>query len=85
MENTKPLKPVQLTAIQLLAAGKPAHRVAEQLEVSTMTIYRWRQQPEFEAKLNSIASSGMEDIAKKLNATTLTAVETLQEVLCDFS
>lgn len=48
-----------------------------------MTLYRWQRLPEFEAKLNSIAHSGLEEIAKKMNATTLTAIETLQEVLCD--
>lgn len=83
MSNVKSLKARQLNAIQLLAAGTPAYQVAAQLEVSTMTIYRWQRLPEFEAMLNSIASSGLEEIAKKMNSTTLTAVETLQEILCD--
>lgn len=48
-----------------------------------MTIYRWQRLPAFEAKLNAITSSGLEEIAKKMNATALTAVETLQEVMCD--
>lgn len=85
MTTERSLKSKQLSAIRLLAMGTPAYRVAEQLEVSTMTIYRWRRQPEFDAKLNSIANSGLEEIAKKINATALTAVETLQEVLCDLS
>lgn len=69
----------------MLALGTPAYQVAAKLEVSTMTIYRWQRQPAFEAKLNDIASSGLEEIAKKMNATTLTAVETLQEILCDMT
>lgn len=85
MSNGKSLKPKQLSAVRLLASGAPAYRVAAQLEVSTMTIYRWRRLPEFDAKLHSITNSGLEEIAKKLNATTLTAVETLQEVLCDMT
>jgi transposase-like protein len=85
MSNVKALKPRQLSAIQLLACGTPACRVAERLEVSTMTLYRWSRQPEFEAKLRSITSSGLEEVAKKMNATTLTAVETLQEILCDMT
>lgn len=85
MESTKPLKPVQLTAIQLLAIGTPASHVAQQLEVSAMTIYRWQRQPEFEAKLQALTSSGLVEIAKTMNATTLTAVETLQDILCDLS
>jgi hypothetical protein len=85
MKNGKSLKPVQLTAIQLLAVGTPASHVAERLEVSVMTIYRWQRLPEFEAKLHAVTSSGLEEIAKKMNATALTAVETLQEVLCDLT
>lgn len=83
MPKTHALKPMQLNAIKLLAVGTPAYQVAERLEVSTMTIYRWQRLPEFEAKLNSIYSSGLEEIAKKMNATTLTAIETLQEILCE--
>lgn len=85
MTASNSLKPKQLSAIRLLAMGTPAYRVAEQLEVSTMTIYRWRRQPEFDAKLSCIANSGLEEIAKKMHATALTAVETLHEVLCDLS
>lgn len=83
MENVKPLKPRQLSAIQLLAVGTPAYQVAERLEVSTMTIHRWQQLPEFDSKLHSITNSGLEEIAKKMNIAALTAVETLQEILCD--
>ena len=79
------LKARQLNAIQLLALGTPIVRVAERLEVSTMTIYRWQRLPAFEAKLNAITTSGLEQIVKKLNITSLTAVETLQEVLNDMS
>ncbi len=81
----KTLKPVQLTAISMLAAGTPATQVAARLEVSTMTIYRWQRLPEFESKLRTITSSGLEEIAKKMNAATLTAIETLQETMCDMS
>jgi hypothetical protein len=83
MQKAQALKPLQLNALQMLAMGTPANQVAERLEVSTMTIYRWRRLPEFEAKLRSITSSGLEVIAKKMNSTTLTAIETLQEIMCD--
>lgn len=83
MNNDRSLKPAQLNAVQLLAIGTPAYQVAAQLEVSTMTIYRWQRIPAFEAKLNAITSSGLEEIAKKMNATTLAAVETLHEILHD--
>jgi hypothetical protein len=81
----KLLKPVQLSALRLIASGTPDCQVASTLNVSVMSIYRWRRLPAFEAKLNEITSSGLEEIAKTLNATALTAVETLQEVLCDMS
>jgi transposase len=85
MSNVKALKARQLNAIQLLAVGTPANQVAATLQVSTMTLYRWSRQPEFEAKLRSITSSGLEEVAEKMNATALTAVETLQEILCDMT
>ncbi len=85
MKNEKSLKPVQLSALKLIAMGTPDYQVAERLDVSAMTIYRWRRLPEFEAKLNAVTSSGLEEISKTLNATALTAVETLQEILCDLS
>jgi hypothetical protein len=79
------LKPRQIHAIQLLAVGTPLTRVAQTLEISEMTLWRWGKQAEFQSKLNSVANSGMEQIAKTLNAAALTAAETLQEILCDLS
>lgn len=81
----KSLKPVQLTALKLIAMGTPDYQVAERLDVSAMTIYRWKRLPQFESRLNAITSSGLEQIAKTLNAAALTAAETLQEILCDMS
>lgn len=79
------LKPIQLNALTLLAAGTPACHVAKQLEVAPMTIYRWQRLPEFESKLNSLTQAGWEELAKRLNVLSITAVETLQEILCDLS
>ena len=45
MKNVTQLKPRQITALQLLATGTPAYQVAARLEISTMTLYRWQQQP----------------------------------------
>ena len=85
MQNVRPLKPVQLSALRLIASGTPDCQVASTLNVSVMSVYRWKRLPAFEEKLNSITSSGMEQITKMLNATALTAIETLQEILCDLS
>ncbi len=85
MKPEKMLKPRQLSAIQLLALGTPAYQVAERLEVSAMTIHRWQRLPEFESKLHSIVDSGLDELARKINIAALTAVETLQEILCDMT
>jgi len=84
MNNQKPLKPKQINAIQLLAVGTPAYQVAEKLEITTMTLYRWQKLPEFNSKLNYVANSGLEEISKKMNAATITAIETLQETMFNF-
>ena len=77
------LKPAQINAIKLLSMGTPANQVAAQLEITTMTLYRWQKMPEFESVLRNTSFSGLEEIAKKMNVTTITAIETLQEFLCN--
>jgi len=84
MKKRKSLKPKQITAIQLLATGTPVYQVAEKLEITTMTLYRWQKLPEFNSKLNLIANSGLEETAKKMNAATITAIETMQETMCNY-
>lgn len=85
MENVKPLKPVQLSAIRLLAAGTPACHVAQQLHVSPVTVSRWQQSPAFKAKLNEITSSGLQEVGKQINRTALVAVEVLHQLLGDMT
>ena len=83
MKPVNTLKPKQLNAIRMLATGAPAYQVAEKLEITTMTLWRWQRLPEFERTLQSIAHSGLDELAKKMNIAALTAVEVLQEILCD--
>lgn len=83
MKNVKPLHARQLHAIRLLAAGTPDYVVAQRIEVSTMTIYRWKRQDEFNQELRRIAYCGLEDFSKKLNECAVTALDTLQEVMND--
>ena len=82
MKNTT-LKPAHFNAIKLLSLGTPAVEVAEKLHITTMTLYRWQKNPEFESVLRNTSFSGLEEIAKKMNVTTITAIETLQEFLCN--
>ena len=85
MPPARQLKPKQIDAIKLLATGTPAYQVAAQLQVTTMTLYRWQRLPVFEEKLRTITHSGLEQFAKKTNLAALTAVETLQHYMCDMS
>ena len=83
--GTISLKPRQAHALQLLAVGRPANEVAAALNVSAMTIFRWKQTPVFRSRLELVAHTGLEELAKKVNATAITAIETLQETLCDMT
>lgn len=53
--------------------------------MSRITLSRWEKNPHFESQLTSITRSGLEQTAKMLNAASLTAAETLQEILCDMT
>lgn len=79
------LKPRQVYALQLLAAGRPTSEVAAVVNVSAMTIFRWKQSPAFRSRLELVTHTGLEELAKKVNATAITAIETLQETLCDMT
>ena len=79
------LKPRQVLALQLLAAGRPVSEVATVVNVSSMTVFRWKQSPAFRSRLELVTHSGLEELAKKVNATAITAIETLQETLCDMT
>ena len=83
MKNVKPLHARQLHAIRLLAAGTPDYLVAQRIEVSTMTIYRWKRQDDFNRELRQITYSGLEDFSKKLSDCAVNAIETLHEVMND--
>ena len=85
MKTASTLNARQLTALKLLATGTPINQVVERLEITRVTLYRWKQLPEFDEKLRTITNSGLEQIAKKMNALALTAAETLQYHMCDMS
>ena len=83
MSDSATLKPKQMNAVKLLAAGTPASQVAARLEITTMTLWRWQKLPAFEQTLQAVSHSGLDEIAKKTNVVALTALEVLQEILCD--
>lgn len=83
MTQDKPLKALQHNAIRLLAQGETQKNVAQILNISPMTVSRWNNLPNFQTQLQTVTASesGLEALARKSNATALTAVENLQEVL----
>ena len=86
MKNHKVLKPKQQLAVRLLALGHQKNIVAQRLDVSTMTLYRWEQSPNFQNELaTSIESSGLKETARKLHIAGITAAETIQEFLNNMS
>jgi Helix-turn-helix of insertion element transposase len=46
------LKPQQATAVDLLVSGLTETAAAEAIGVSRVTLWRWKQEPAFEAELN---------------------------------
>lgn len=86
MKKQKVLKPKQQLAVRLLASGYQKNIVAQRLNVSVMTIYRWEQSPIFQTELAStIEASGLEETARKLHIAGITAAETIQEFLNNMS
>lgn len=83
MQIQKQLKPKQIQAIRMLARGEKKIHIAQQLSVTTMTLHRWEQLPSFQTQLATVHASGLAAIARLTNAATLTAIETVQECLCD--
>lgn len=64
------LKEKQMQAIQLLTCGKgySFKEICEILEISEMTLYRWRNEAEFKAKLEEINAArwqAAEDVARE--------------------
>jgi len=53
VSNLPVLSGPQLIAIGLLLAGRPYADVAREVGIDTSTLYRWRQEPAFEAELRS--------------------------------
>ncbi len=79
------MKPRQVQALQLLATGRPVNQVAAMVDVTPMTVFRWKNTPAFRSRLELVTNSGLESLAKKVNATAITAIETLQETLCNMA
>lgn len=73
----------QTRAIELLLTGKPIKEVADSLNVSRGTVYRWLEQPKFNAVVNHEKSLIVERLSLALANLGQKAVDTLKEALDD--
>ena len=75
------LKENQLLAIPLVAQGVSGKEIAEQLSVAKETVSRWKQLPEFQARVNSILMECREDTQQQLRYVIGLSLSIIQEEL----
>jgi len=75
------LKGPQNTAIQLLVEGRGYGATAKALGISEVTLWRWRQDPDFRAELDRERGIKIEEYRAACDASGYEAVETLRELL----
>ena len=68
-------------AIEMLAGGQLIKRVAEALTVDPKTIYRWRQEPDFQAALSARIKEVWGEAVERMKSLAVPAVEILQRQL----
>lgn len=73
----------QTRAIELLLTGMPIKEVADSLNVSRGTVYRWLDQPKFNEVVNHEKSLIVERLSLTLANLGQRAVDTLKEALDD--
>lgn len=83
-EAGEDLSPRQIRCIELLISGVPQQKVAEELNVNTATISRWKSQnPHFLSAFNRAKKANQEATESKLKTLSLTAVDVISEILTD--
>lgn len=73
----------QTRAIELLLIGTPIKEVANLVNVSRGTIYRWLDQPRFQSTINKEKTQVVERLSLALASLGQKAVKTLEEALDD--
>lgn len=78
--------PLKLTAqhekaIDLLLDGTQPPDIAQQLQVSKVTVYRWLKEPEFTAELYQRRREMRRAIINRLHTDAQTAIDTLRDVM----
>lgn len=77
----KQLPPKQLLAAQLLADGRPAKQVSEQVGISLSVLYKWKHVPAFNAYVNELLHTKEVTCYQDLYSLKPQAVETLKAML----
>jgi hypothetical protein len=73
----------QLRAIALLATGVNFRQCAKLLKIERYTLYRWRQEPEFQKAVETEKKRFISDYRQELSELKLKAVKELNKLLDD--
>jgi transposase-like protein len=68
-------------ALRLLVLGKSVARVAKELELSRQTIYRWREDPAFEAELKRLRDQAWGEVVARLKGLLEPSLNVLEAEL----
>ena len=66
LECKKPLDEVQLRAARMIAMGVPYNDIAKQINVTRITLYRWRKLPQFAAELSKLTQEASQESREHL-------------------
>ena len=79
------LKPNQIKAAALLAAGRPCREAAQERSVTPETISHWKRDADFKVHLNRLKTDAVEDARERLRSLNEKAVSVLEELLSSAS
>lgn len=66
LERRYSLDEVQIRAARMIAMGVPYNDVAEQVNVTRITLYRWRKQPAFAEELSRLTQEASQESREHL-------------------
>ena len=74
---------VQFRAIELLLAGVPVTKAAQQLRIDRKTLFQWRKNPVFQSELNRRMLEGMDAMDQRLRRLSEKAADVVEKHLND--